>query len=57
MFRALSDIWDGAFSRDIIGFELWVVFVESVQRYDQRLLFADASLGSEYVSGKRQLQN
>ena len=38
MFRALPDIWDGTFSRIIIGFELWTVFVKSVQRCVQSLL-------------------
>ena len=32
MFRALSDIRDGAFCRGVIGFELWTVFVRSVQK-------------------------
>ena len=38
MFRALPDIWDWTFSRIIIGFELWTVFVKSVQSCVQSLL-------------------
>ena len=44
MFRPLSDIWDGAFCRSVIGFELWTVFVRSVQRYVQSLLGHDVGL-------------
>ena len=38
MFGAWSDMWDGAFCRGVIGFELWTVFVRSVQRSVQSLL-------------------
>ena len=38
MFKALSDIWHEAFCRDVIGFELWTVFVRNVQRCVQSLL-------------------
>ena len=38
MFRALSDIWDGAFCRGVIDFELWTDFVRSVQSCVQTLL-------------------
>ena len=53
MFRALFDIWDGAFSRGIIGFKVWSVFCEECSEVcseptgaTEVELFADASLGS-----------
>ena len=48
MLRALSDIWDVAFCRGIIGFELWTVFCEECSEVCSELtgaseleLFAD----------------
>ena len=64
MFRVFSDIWDGTFSRGSIGFELWTVICEECPEALSELtkafeveLFADASLGSEYVSRSRWWQN
>ena len=31
LYHRLCDIWDGAFCRGVIGFELWTVFVSSAQ--------------------------
>ena len=53
MLRALCEIWDGAYCRGIIGFELWTVFCEECSEVCLEPtggsavgLFADALLGS-----------
>ena len=38
MFGALSDNWDGTFSRGVLDFELWSDFATSVQSCVQSLL-------------------
>ena len=60
MFRAFSVIWDGAFCRGIIGFELSTVFCEECSEVcseptgeSEVELFTDASLGSGYVAPSR----
>ena len=32
MLKALFEIWDGAFCRGVIGFELWIVFVRIIHK-------------------------
>ena len=50
MLKALFEIWDGAFCRGVIGFELWIVFVRIIHKSSEPTRASEVGLFADMLS-------